>query len=129
MANYIPDYAHHILPYIYLNDVPEFLEFAKDILNAKIITEAENNGKVYFAMIEIQETVLYVQEPISGEETTTSSLYLYVPDTDKAYQKALDAGTTSVSEPIDQFFGDRNASVKDKWGNRWWFATYLEQKI
>ncbi|MGD8752804.1 MAG: hypothetical protein PVG14_15335 [Anaerolineales bacterium] len=34
-------------------------------------------------------------------------LYLYLEDTDAAYQRALEAGATSLQEPQDQFYGDR----------------------
>ncbi len=54
------------------------------------------------------------------------SIYLYVKDTDATYQRALKAGATSVMEPADQFYGDRNAGVKDPIGNMWWIATHIE---
>jgi PhnB protein len=52
--------------------------------------------------------------------------YLYVEDTDAVYRKALAAGATSVMEPADQFYGDRNAGVKDPSGDLWWIATHIE---
>ncbi len=39
---------------------------------------------------------------------------------------SLQAGATSVMEPADQFYGDRNAGVKDSAGNCWWIATHKE---
>jgi len=53
-------------------------------------------------------------------------LYLYVDDTDATYQRALEAGATSLMEPADQFYGDRNAGVEDPTGNHWWIATHKE---
>ena len=29
-------------------------------------------------------------------------------------------------EPVNQFFGDRNAGVRDANGNMWWIATHVE---
>jgi len=43
-----------------------------------------------------------------------------------ALKHALGAGATSVMEPADQFYGDRNAGVKDASGNIWWIATHIE---
>jgi uncharacterized glyoxalase superfamily protein PhnB len=54
------------------------------------------------------------------------NFYLYVPDTDATYKKALEAGGISVMEPADQFYGDRNAGVKDPIGNSWWIGTRIE---
>lgn len=42
------------------------------------------------------------------------------------YRRALDAGATSLMEPADQFYGDRNAGVRDPAGNLWWIATHVE---
>ncbi len=53
--------------------------------------------------------------------------YLYVPDTDALYQRALAAGGISLMEPADQFYGDRNAGVQDPLGNTWWIATHKEE--
>ena len=53
-------------------------------------------------------------------------IYLYVDDTDAAYARALEAGATTVMAPADQFYGDRNAGVKDAAGNLWWMATHVE---
>ena len=36
-------------------------------------------------------------------------LHLYVPDVDAVYARALDAGGISLSEPTDEFYGDRRA--------------------
>ena len=47
---------------------------------------------------------------------------IQVPDT----SATLDAGATSVMEPANQFYGDRNAGVKDPTGNIWWIATHME---
>jgi PhnB protein len=54
------------------------------------------------------------------------SLYLYVPDTDAVYKRAMEAGGKSLMEPADQFYGDRNAGVVDPSGNYWWIATHVE---
>jgi PhnB protein len=45
---------------------------------------------------------------------------------DAAYDRALRAGGVSVMEPADQFYGDRNAGVRDACGNTWWLATHIE---
>jgi uncharacterized glyoxalase superfamily protein PhnB len=42
---------------------------------------------------------------------------------DATYQKAVGAGATSVYGIVDQNYGDREASVKDRFGNTWYLAT------
>jgi PhnB protein len=36
------------------------------------------------------------------------------------------AGSTSLSEPRDQFYGERSGGVMDAWGNHWYIATHKE---
>jgi PhnB protein len=55
-----------------------------------------------------------------------TALYLYVDDVDTTYQRALQAGATSVMEPANQCYGDRQGIVKDPAGNYWWIATHIE---
>ena len=59
-------------------------------------------------------------------EPLPSMIYLYVKDTDKLYRQAMSAGAQSVMEPVNQFYGDRNAAVKDEFGNQWWIGTHVE---
>ena len=63
-----------------------------------------------------------------GEEykPMINGIHLYVEDCDATYKRALDAGASSIREPADQFYGDRIAGVKDRFGNRWWIATHKE---
>jgi uncharacterized glyoxalase superfamily protein PhnB len=53
-------------------------------------------------------------------------IYIYTADTDAMYNRAIQAGAVSVMTPADQFYGDRNAGVKDFAGNQWWIATHIE---
>jgi PhnB protein len=39
---------------------------------------------------------------------------------------ARSAGATSLSEPKDQFYGERKAGVMDASGNHWYIATHKE---
>jgi PhnB protein len=57
---------------------------------------------------------------------TRSVLYVYVPDADAAYQRALAAGGTSLLEPTDQSHGDRMGGIADPAGNQWWIASRIE---
>jgi uncharacterized glyoxalase superfamily protein PhnB len=65
-------------------------------------------------------------EPRGELTPMPGSIYLYVHNTDAVYQRALQAGATSLTEPADQFYGDRTAGVQDPVGNRWWIATHQE---
>lgn len=54
------------------------------------------------------------------------AFYLYVDAVDAVYQRALDAGANPAAAPADQFWGDRTATVHDRFGNTWHLATRIE---
>lgn len=63
---------------------------------------------------------------ISGTDerpAASAFLYVYVPDADAAYERAIERGATSLEEPADQYYGDRRAMVLDPWGITWQIAT------
>jgi PhnB protein len=73
--------------------------------------------------LSIDGSMLLVSDGAGVREATASVLYLYVPDCDATYAKALDAGATSVEPPDDAPYGDRRATVRDPAGNTWQIAT------
>ena len=44
-------------------------------------------------------------------------LYVYVEDADDTHRRALEAGATTIEEPLDTPYGDRRAMVRDPFGN------------
>jgi PhnB protein len=53
-----------------------------------------------------------------------SSIYVYVPDVDAAYARAINAGAAAISAPEEKPYDERSAGVRDTFGNVWWIATY-----
>ncbi|MBA2641065.1 MAG: VOC family protein [Nocardioidaceae bacterium] len=53
------------------------------------------------------------------------TLTWFTADVDAAYARAVEAGCRSVSEPTDQFHGDRTCALRDPFGHRWVIATHL----
>ena len=43
------------------------------------------------------------------------------------YQRAFAAGATPQRAPEDQFYGDRNAQIRDPFGHSWFLATRIEE--
>jgi len=78
------------------------------------------------AELKIGDSRVMIAEETEQMKASPSSLYLYVPDVDATYQRAVKAGGKSVTEPVDMFYGDRFGSVKDSSGNCWNVATHIE---
>ena len=126
-VNPIPDGYHTVTPYIVVADVDQLLEFLKAAFGA---TEKERmagqDGRTAHAEVMIGDSHVMTGSAHEGWPVTLCMIYLYVPDTDATYAQALEAGATSVQEPADMFYGDRNAIVKDPAGNTWAIATHQE---
>ena len=123
----IPDGYHTVTPYLIVEGVAELIDFLKQAFDG---VETERmpgpDGKVGHGEVRIGDSVVMMGEASGEWKPMPGSIYLYVNDTDATYKRALDAGATSVMEPADQFYGDRNAGVKDASGNMWWIATRKE---
>ncbi len=85
-----------------------------------------SDGSVSHAEVRIGDSVVMMGEPMDASKSMPGMLYLYIPDVDAAYKRALAAGATSVREPTNEFYGDRSAGVKDAFGNIWYMATHVE---
>ena len=123
----IPDNYHTVTPYIIIKGAAQLIDFIKQAFDGKELERmAGLDGKIMHAQVKIGDSIIMMGEASGQWEPKPGSLYLYVADTDVTYQKALKAGATSVMEPANQFYGDRNAGVKDPLGNFWWIATHIE---
>ena len=58
-----------------------------------------------------------------SDPSMAAAIYIYVPDVDATYKRAVSLGAKSIREPADMTWGDRVGGVKDTSGNTWWIAT------
>lgn len=119
---------HTVTPYLSAADGAALLEFAKNVFGAEESFRSIGSAGGIHGELRIGDSMLMVGGGIPGKEwratPNTAALHVYVRDCDATYQRALEAGATSVNEPKDQFYGERSATVKDLAGNFWYIATY-----
>ena len=84
------------------------------------------DGLVMHASLRIGDSMVMLTDAREQWPAQLTGLYLYVPDVDAWYRRAIAAGAESMGEPKDQFYGDRMCGVKDPSGNTWWIATHVE---
>jgi len=65
------------------------------------------DGVIHHAEIRVGDSVIEMGEAHDRYQPMNTMFYLYVPDCDAVYRRALTAGATSMSGPIDQPYGDR----------------------
>jgi PhnB protein len=123
----IPEGYHTVTSYLVVPGVTNLINFLKRAFNAaELHRMARPDGTIMHAEVKIGDSHVMLGEPMGQWPPMPCALYLYVNDTDATYKRALEAGATSLMEPADQFYGDRNAGVKDPSGNFWWIATHKE---
>jgi len=122
-----------LIAYATIADPKAAIELYKKALDASVANIMEGpDGSVMHAelLINEQRFMFSGEWPGFSSAPTTRSpvnFMLYVDDADAAYQKAINAGMTSSSEPQDMFWGDRNAKATDGHGYEWTFAHQVEK--
>ena len=123
----VPEGYHTITPHITLNEVQGLIKFLKEAFSAEereVLTA--DDGRIIHAEIQIGDSIIMMAEPTGDADLVYGTFYMYVDDLEGVYKSALKAGASSIKEPADQFYGDRNAAVKDAFGNAWWIAARYE---
>lgn len=123
----IPEGYHSVIPYVIANDADQLLRFLTSGFGAKEQeVHRDPGGKIFHGEVILGDSHLMFSQASERHPAMPCTIYIYVPDADATYRAALAAGATSVMEPANQFYGDRNAGVKDSNGNFWWIGTHVE---
>ncbi len=123
----VPEGLHTVTPYLVVSGVAKLIDFLKKAFDAtELHRSTRPDGTVMHAQVRIGDSPIMMGEAMGEFPVKTASLYMYVPDTDAVYKRAVAAGAVSIMEPMDMFYGDRNGGVKDFAGNEWWIATHIE---
>jgi uncharacterized glyoxalase superfamily protein PhnB len=123
----IPEGYHTVTPYLIVEGASRLIDFMKQAFDAREVERmAMPDGTIRHAEVKVGDSMIMMGDAGGDWKAMPASLYLYVDDADATYRRALQAGATSLMEPADQFYGDRNAGVKDPVGNIWWIATHKE---
>jgi len=124
----IPDGFHSITPYLVVDGAEKIIRFMKDAFGAQAVFEPmmAPNGKVMHGEFKIGDSIVMISDSSERAKPTSTMLYVYVPNVDAVFQKAVKAGATPEQEPTNQFYGDRSGGVRDPAGNHWHIATHVE---
>ncbi len=124
MVKSIPEGFHSITPYLVTNGAAKLIEFLKNAFGAEEIFRVPRGAKIAHAQLKIDDSMIEVADAIDKYQPNPTAIWLFVKNSDAVYARALKAGATSIHEPTDQDYGDREASVKDPFGNHWYIATH-----
>jgi uncharacterized glyoxalase superfamily protein PhnB len=125
--SYIPKGLHNVNVYMHPLRAEPVIGFLKRAFGAQELAKhASPDGVVHHAEIRVGDSVVEMGEAHGPYQPTQSMFYVYVPDCDAVYRRALAAGAKSIQQPADQPYGDRLGLVADAFGNQWCIATHIK---
>lgn len=134
-VNPIPDNYPRLVPYLHVDGAAAAIDFYTSVLGAvERMRMPTPEGKLGHAELEIGDAVIMLADEfpdmgVRGPKSVGGSpvmLMVYVEDVDSVFEKALQAGATSLSSVQDQFYGDRSGQFEDPFGHQWNVATHVE---
>jgi PhnB protein len=134
-AKPVPENHHTVTPYIVVSDGAAAIAFYRKAFGATELYRMDGpGGKIMHAEVLIGDSPVMLSDefPEQGAKSPQSyhgspvHLFLYVPDVDAWFKRALDAGATVTMPVQDMFWGDRFGQVTDPFGHTWQIATHVE---
>ena len=127
-----PEGFPRITPYLLYEDCEAALEFlAKAFGFTEDLRVPGPDGKVTHAEMRLEDGVIMMGHPGPDYQNpnrhghVNATVYVYVDDVDKHFAVAKAAGAHILSEPADQFYGDRTYGAVDPEGHQWSFAQHV----
>lgn len=123
----IPDGFHTANVYLQVADAAKQIAFLQQAFGAEELHRSMGpDGNVIHAEVRMGDSVVMLGQASGQWQPRPCTVYLYVENVDATHRNAVEAGAKSLSEPKDQFYGDRSGGIEDVNGNWWWIATHIE---
>ena len=131
--NGIPEGYHTATPYLIVPDAERAVSFYKQAFDAvELSRNSDGDGIVRNVQIRIGDSPVMLGVRQDSEVTDHKieglprvSIYLFVDDADRVFDRAISHGATSLYRPEDQDYGNREGGIVDPFGVTWWIATAL----
>ncbi len=119
-----PEGYSTIIPYIIVNDAAGFIRFMTEVFDAQEMVRRKRDGDaILHAEIKVGDSIIMFADAIGEHAPAPLSIFIYVPDADITFAKAIDHGAKTVMAMSNQPYG-RTGGVKDPFGNIWWITTH-----
>lgn len=122
---YKPSDYNTVSPYLIVDGADGTINFLEHVFGADTLRRfADESGRLMHAEVRIDDTVVMLADASPPDwPAVPANVHIYVSDVDATYRKALDAGASSVQEPVKKEDEDKRGGVKDAGGTTWWIAT------
>jgi len=119
----IPDNYQTVMPYLIIENAKAFILFAQQVFGAKETYKAmRDEDTIMHGEIMIGDSTIMFADSTGQFRVRNAGLFIYVPNADDTYKKALENGSVAITPMSDQGYG-RSGGVLDPFGNTWWITT------
>jgi uncharacterized glyoxalase superfamily protein PhnB len=116
-----------VSPYLIVNGAGRTIDFLVRVFDAVELRRfPDATGRILHSEVRIGDSVVMIADAAEGWPPMPAHVHVYMPDVDATYKRALEAGATSVQEPVKKGDPDRRGGVRDAGGTTWWIATTVE---
>ncbi|MBC7957545.1 MAG: VOC family protein, partial [Cytophagales bacterium] len=133
----MPNAIHEVFAYLNVPDTQKAIDFyAKAFGAVELFRLTEPSGRIGHAELQMgPSAVLMLADPYPEYGITPPppeglqgvGIHLHVDNADEMARAAVAAGATLVSEPADQFYGERSCRVLDPFGHTWLLGHSIEK--
>ena len=116
----VPAGHRMVTAFVHPRGASAYIEFLARAFGAVEEFKHEAHGLVMQARLRIGTGAIEMGD--GRTEPKPTAFYLYVPDVDALFDRAVAAGATPLSPPEQKSYGERVASVKDTIGITWHMA-------
>lgn len=124
----VPPGYRTVTPYIVAQDAGALIDFVREVFGGEQTFRSIGGAGGVHAEVRVEDCMLMIGGGGEGlawrGESKPGAFHIYVRDCDAVYERALEAGATSINPPQDQPYGERSGGVVDGAGNYWYIATY-----
>jgi PhnB protein len=113
-----------ITPYLVVPDADAEIRFLKAAFGAiEASCQRSPDETVMHAELKVGDSLIMLGQAGGEWKALQAALYVWVPDVDATYARALKAGAASQSAPEDKPYGHRTAGVVDENNITWWLGS------
>jgi PhnB protein len=126
-----------LTPFLVCSPAAEAIRFYGEVFGATVVSRMDGpDGTVLHAELDFGDGRLQLSDPndayglvlppgIGGDQVSNSTC-IYVADVDAVFAAAVERGATVREKPDTFVTGDRFASIRDPFGQRWAVMTRVE---
>jgi PhnB protein len=116
-----------VSPYFIVNGAQKLIDLLKSIFDAKELRRYNMpDGTIMHAEIQIDDSVIMLADSSEKYPPVSIVMHVYVPDADKTFERAIEAGCEGVEKPRQQDNDpDKRGTFRDFAGNMWSIGTQV----